>query len=261
MGECLESLLGQTYRPLEIIVGNDGSRDATSDVVRRYPTVKLLDFPHRGKGPTINEAVSHARGDILVFADADLVYDREYVAALANPIARGECEGTSHATELVANPANPWSRCLQFSTGLPPELRLMLSDAEVAAGSIIFRAIRRERFVEVNGFEDTAFTDDATLAPKLTFTARFVREAKCRHYNPETLGEIFGRGRWMGKSLYLKYGSKAGGRFLPPFTLIHAARAAWRSKMLVMIPFTLAEDAGVALGVAENSLRRLSRQA
>jgi glycosyltransferase involved in cell wall biosynthesis len=256
IGECLESLLDQTYSPIEIIVANDGSRDATSDVARRYPGVALLDLPHRGKGPTLNTAVDHARGDIVIFADADLLYERTYVAALVDPIVRGECDGTCHATESVANPGNRWSRCLQFTFGLPPDVRVRISDEELAAGSAIFRAIRRRLFVEVRGFEDTGYTDDATLAPKLGFSARFVRAASCSHYNPETLGEIFGRGRWAGKSYFLKYGARSLARLLPPLALARASRLAWQSKMWAMVPYALAEDTGALVGVAENAIAK-----
>ena len=36
IGECLESLLSQSYRDMEILVVDDGSTDGTADIVRRY---------------------------------------------------------------------------------------------------------------------------------------------------------------------------------------------------------------------------------
>jgi glycosyltransferase involved in cell wall biosynthesis len=76
---------------LEVVVGSDGSTDATADVVRgvRSDRVRLLELPRRGKGPTLNDAVAASVGEILVFTDADVVPApdaiRELVAPFADP--------------------------------------------------------------------------------------------------------------------------------------------------------------------------------
>ena len=61
----------------EIIVVNDGSSDETAAVVRRFASgdamVKLLENPgNRGKGYSVRNGMLHARGDVVMFTDADL---------------------------------------------------------------------------------------------------------------------------------------------------------------------------------------------
>src|SRR5512144_3136660 len=61
----------------EIIVVNDGSKDDTADVVKRFsvlhPDVRLLDNPgNRGKGYSVRNGMLNARGDVMLFTDADL---------------------------------------------------------------------------------------------------------------------------------------------------------------------------------------------
>lgn len=61
----------------ELVVVNDGSKDDTAAIVRRYaashPEVRLIENPgNRGKGYSVRNGVLHARGDIVLFTDADL---------------------------------------------------------------------------------------------------------------------------------------------------------------------------------------------
>ena len=60
---------------LEIIVASDGSDDRTAEIVKAFPDkrVKLFEMERRGKIPTLNHAVEHATGEILVFTDANSV--------------------------------------------------------------------------------------------------------------------------------------------------------------------------------------------
>lgn len=62
---------------VEIVVGSDGSNDRTNEIVRRIndPRVKLFVFPERrGKVNVLNQLIAHARGEIIVFADARQKY-------------------------------------------------------------------------------------------------------------------------------------------------------------------------------------------
>ena len=62
---------------MEVIVVNDGSRDNTADIVRTFaakdPVVRLVENPgNHGKGYSVRNGMLHARGQIVLFSDADL---------------------------------------------------------------------------------------------------------------------------------------------------------------------------------------------
>jgi glycosyltransferase involved in cell wall biosynthesis len=71
LGEAIESILSDPYRPMEIIVIDDGSTDATFQVVERYPCVHYHFQPNQGSAAARNYGVSLATGNFFTFADAD----------------------------------------------------------------------------------------------------------------------------------------------------------------------------------------------
>lgn len=72
LGPAIESILAQPYRPLEIVVVDDGSEDRTAAVALSFgPEVRLLSAAHAGAGAARNRGVAEARGAFLAFLDAD----------------------------------------------------------------------------------------------------------------------------------------------------------------------------------------------
>src|SRR3954464_8131752 len=69
--------IAQEHWMAEIVVVNDGSRDDTAEIIRRYgrqnPAVRLVENPgNKGKGYSVRNGMMNANGDILLFTDADL---------------------------------------------------------------------------------------------------------------------------------------------------------------------------------------------
>ncbi len=249
IGACLRALLAQTWPNVEILVVDDGSTDGTRELAGRFPSVSVLRQEHVGKARAMNWAAREAHGEFIFFMDADIEYAPDYVARMVKPIIAGECLGTCHGTEFVANPENPWAVCWQLRAGLPPDVRLRVTPAQLAQGSRVYRALRRADFLRVGGFDDTGFLDDQTLFPKLgQQPAQWVPEAVCRHYNADRLAEVYLAGRWNAKSLAHLYGRRVVLRYLPPFALGRAISAAWRHRRWAMLPYVLVTELGTWFG-------------
>lgn len=73
--QCLDSLVNQTYRDLEIICVNDGSTDDSLRILREYEArdkrVKVLSRENRGISCSRNEALEIAQGEWTMFVDSD----------------------------------------------------------------------------------------------------------------------------------------------------------------------------------------------
>ena len=74
IGAAIESVLAQTFSDFELLVVDDGSRDATRDVARSFHDERIRLVCHernRGIAPTRNAGVDAARGEYLAFLDSD----------------------------------------------------------------------------------------------------------------------------------------------------------------------------------------------
>jgi dolichyl-phosphate beta-glucosyltransferase len=81
---------GDSY---EIIVANDGSKDATSEVTKKIskikPQVKLIELPHLGKGHAVKSGVLRSVGNLVLMADADGATPIQEIVRLEKAIAAG----------------------------------------------------------------------------------------------------------------------------------------------------------------------------
>ncbi|HET9440607.1 MAG TPA: glycosyltransferase family 2 protein [Longimicrobiales bacterium] len=72
IGETIESVLAQTYQPIEIIIIDDGSTDNTSDVVAKYGSaLRYLKQANAGVAAARNTAFGIARGEFIALIDSD----------------------------------------------------------------------------------------------------------------------------------------------------------------------------------------------
>jgi len=75
LGECLQSMIDQTEKSLEILVINDGSADKTLEVARRWaqydPRIKIFDKENGGAATARNLGFDNAKGTYIAVQDAD----------------------------------------------------------------------------------------------------------------------------------------------------------------------------------------------
>lgn len=75
IGKCLESVMQQTYRNLEIIVINDGTKDKSAEIAKHYASkdkrIKVYDFPNGGLSVARNRGLKLATGDYIAYLDSD----------------------------------------------------------------------------------------------------------------------------------------------------------------------------------------------
>jgi cellulose synthase/poly-beta-1,6-N-acetylglucosamine synthase-like glycosyltransferase len=155
IGATIRNKLAQDYprHKLQIIVVSDGSTDGTDDVVKSFADqgVTLLRREGRqGKAAALNEAVQHARGDIIVFSDANTLFGPAALRHLAENFAdpevgylTGSMGFTGGGTDLSGAGVSAYMR-----------YENLVRKIETRAGSVIgvnggVDAIRRELYVDI----------------------------------------------------------------------------------------------------------------
>jgi biofilm PGA synthesis N-glycosyltransferase PgaC len=88
---------------LQIIVAADGSSDHTPEIVRQFDNrVELTYIPQRqGKMAAINRAIPFVRGDVIVFSDANNMYEPDAIRKLVAPFADSTVGGTTGAKLII----------------------------------------------------------------------------------------------------------------------------------------------------------------
>ena len=205
IGLCLATLAKQSDKPKEIILIDDGSVDKTQEIIIRIQKeinipLTILKQNHQGTAIARNFGASKAMGDILVFVDSDMEFEDHFLEKLIQPIVSGTSKGTFTKEEYVKNWDNMWAQCWNFNEGIYENRRIPKTYPNT---SPVFRAILKEEFDRVGGFDDIGFTDDWTLSRKLRYEATAASGAICYHKNPSTITEVYRQARWIGKNEFI----------------------------------------------------------
>lgn len=92
IGQVIATLLSSPFIT-EIICVNDGSKDGSSEVLKKFKKkITVIEFKtNHGKGRAVAEGIKKAKGDYLLFCDADLInFTPEHIKKMLTPVLSGE---------------------------------------------------------------------------------------------------------------------------------------------------------------------------
>lgn len=147
--DCLTSLAALTYPNFEVILVNDGSRDATPSIARRHAGVRVVDIPNGGLSAARNVGIAEATGEIVAYTDADVRVDRDWLTYLVQPMLSSTLAGVG-GPNVVPHDDPFVAQCVARSPGGPTHVMLDDRIAEHIPGCNM--AFRRETLLAIDGF-------------------------------------------------------------------------------------------------------------
>lgn len=88
IGECLDSIINQTFKDFEVICVNDGSKDSSLEILNQYAQkdsrIKIITQENGGSGSARNNGLRHAQGKYVQFLDGDDYFEPEMLEILYN---------------------------------------------------------------------------------------------------------------------------------------------------------------------------------
>ena len=103
--KCLDSVINQTYKNLEIICIVDGATDSSADIIKEYMQkdnrIKLIEQQNQGVSKTRNKGIDIASGDYITFVDQDDYIEPEMYASMMEKIKQDSSDIAICSIEVI----------------------------------------------------------------------------------------------------------------------------------------------------------------
>lgn len=209
LGQTLQSVFDQDYPRIELIVIDDGSKDASAEYAREIlakapPHVSPIFSSRENKGAhaTINEGLAQAQGEILSILNSDDAYEPTRLRRCVETLTAARAQILFTYVDVIGDDGEPipvshswrqwYSNAVLRELDVAPSLSTLLLSHNLAAttGNLVFR---RELFAELGGFSNYRYAHDIDflLRASLVTEPFLLREAlyKYRLHGSNTISE------------------------------------------------------------------------
>lgn len=92
VASCLDNMMSQTYKKMEIIVIDDGSKDDSAKIAQRYPVKLISHSKNRGLSVARNTGIDASRGEYIHFMDVDDAVNNDYFMEMVGAITEADAD-------------------------------------------------------------------------------------------------------------------------------------------------------------------------
>lgn len=204
IAKTIESILEVDYSKKEIIVVDDGSKDNTLRIAKRYEQdrVKVLHKENGGKATALNYGIAFAKGEIIAVLDADTIVGKTSLKEIAKIFADDENVAAVAGNIKVRNKVNwlTWCQALEYVAGLQISRRAfdMFGAITIVPGAL--GSFKKSVIQEAGAYDKETIVEDFDATVKVIKSGMVVRgTTKSIAYTeaPESLSSFYKqRKRW-----------------------------------------------------------------
>jgi biofilm PGA synthesis N-glycosyltransferase PgaC len=208
---CLDSLREVDYPDLEVIAIDDGSTDRTAEKMEEAmwqdPRLRVIrKHQNEGKAMAMNDALSVARGELIVVVDADAVVPPETFRFMAAHFVRVPRVGGVTGNPRPTNLRNLLTemQVVEYASNVSLMRRAQVVWGRVLTVSGVVSCFRRGVLAEVGVFDPSMATEDIELTWRVQrsfFDVRYEPRAVIGMSVPATLGALIEQRRRWGRGL------------------------------------------------------------
>lgn len=156
LGDAIESLLGQSCAPNQLLVVDDGSRDNTREVVEKFgSSIEYIEKKNGGKSSALNVGLRHVRNDCVWILDDDDIAEQDALRKMLEALQeKPECGFAFGNYDLFTIDGNgrQYRTLIDFPEVNPDDLYLALMErCFILQGALL---VRKACFTEVGDFDE-----------------------------------------------------------------------------------------------------------
>lgn len=211
LDDFFQSILQQSCFPEELILVNDGSTDASAEVINRwipafsFPVI-LMENQGKGKKQALSQAIEIAKGEVLLCSDADCTFDPQYFHFISRPFSQPNVVWVSGRVKFISD-GRFWKEVLASENeGLQAITAASIRANQPTMANGAAMAFRKSTFFEVGGYrglEHLVSGDDELLLHRMQGKGKLVyaENAIVYTHSVSTWAEFWKqRKRWVSKS-------------------------------------------------------------
>ncbi|VVB80600.1 Glycosyltransferase AglI [uncultured archaeon] len=193
--ECIESILKQDYKKIEIIVSDNGSKDdSIQQIKKRFPKVLILELgENKGYAGGINEGLKRSSGEYIIVMNNDLILRKNTITEIIKRKEEADIFGVKNY--YVSRPDTLWATGVKLNRLIMKAKLVGTMEKDVGqydktnfehlVGSFLF--IKRKVFDKIGGFDEDIFcyyeeTEFQERARRNGFRILFVPKATLLHH-------------------------------------------------------------------------------
>ncbi len=151
IGQCIDSILGQTYISLDIIIVDDGSTDGSRDIIYDYAQkdvrIRVVEKQHEGAASARKEGLKVAKGRYVTFPDGDDYLDKDLYKYMMDRMRIEDVDVVCNNVYIKENDGNSEIAGIEFDEGCyrKGDLRDLKGNIFSIAPSLWLKIFKREK--------------------------------------------------------------------------------------------------------------------